>query len=152
MNISSAGSRSRLLIVITGIDIKISHRNKQTNKQKTSASRGFQQTPIKHLRIVIANVGLLLLEGIHKLDQRWGHIVSYVAHQYSRVGFDSSVEVNSLYYGGVGCNHTSLEWIRAVRHIYGIIRHMQASIGKIHPVVPSLSIQFWAIDRARGYD
>ena len=24
----------------------------------------------------------------------------YVAHQYSRVGFDSSVEVFSLYYGG----------------------------------------------------
>ena len=25
----------------------------------------------------------------------------------------------------IGCNHTSLEWIRAVRHIYGIICHMQ---------------------------
>ena len=25
----------------------------------------------------------------------------------------------------IGCNHTFLEWIRAVRHIYGIIRHMQ---------------------------
>ena len=24
-----------------------------------------------------------------------------------------------------GCNHTSFEWTRAVRHIYGIIRHMQ---------------------------
>ena len=28
--------------------------------------------------------------------------MSYVVHQYSQVGFDSSVEVNlSLYYGGV---------------------------------------------------
>ena len=25
----------------------------------------------------------------------------------------------------IGCNHTSFEWTRAVRHIYGIIRHMQ---------------------------
>ena len=25
----------------------------------------------------------------------------------------------------IGCNHTSLEWTRAVRHIYGIKRHMQ---------------------------
>ena len=25
----------------------------------------------------------------------------------------------------IGCNHTSFEWTRAVRHIYRIIRHMQ---------------------------
>ena len=25
----------------------------------------------------------------------------------------------------IGCKHTSFEWTRAVRHIYGIIRHMQ---------------------------
>ena len=25
----------------------------------------------------------------------------------------------------IGCNHTSFEWTRAVRHIYGKIRHMQ---------------------------
>ena len=25
----------------------------------------------------------------------------------------------------IGCNHTSFEWTRAVRHIYGILRHMQ---------------------------
>ena len=50
MYISSAGSRSRLLIAIRGIDIKFSQRN--------SASWAFQQTPIKHHRIVIANVGL----------------------------------------------------------------------------------------------
>ena len=25
----------------------------------------------------------------------------------------------------IGCYHTSFEWTRAVRHIYGIIRHMQ---------------------------
>ena len=25
----------------------------------------------------------------------------------------------------IGCNHTSFEWTRAVRHIYGIKRHMQ---------------------------
>ena len=25
----------------------------------------------------------------------------------------------------IGCNHISFEWTRAVRHIYGIIRHMQ---------------------------
>ena len=33
---------------------------------------------------------LLLLDGKHKLDRKWGHIVSYVAHQYSRVDFYSS--------------------------------------------------------------
>ena len=41
---------------------------------------------------------------MRKLERKWGHIKWYVAHQYSRVGFDSSVEVNevnlSLYYGG----------------------------------------------------
>ena len=25
----------------------------------------------------------------------------------------------------IGCYHTSFEWTRAARHIYGIIRHMQ---------------------------
>ena len=25
----------------------------------------------------------------------------------------------------IGCNHTPFEWTRAVRHIYGIKRHMQ---------------------------
>ena len=30
----------------------------------------------------------------------------------------------------IGCNHTSFEWTRAVRHIYGIIRHMQGLYGK----------------------
>ena len=25
----------------------------------------------------------------------------------------------------IGCNHTSFEWTRTVRHIYGIIRHVQ---------------------------
>ena len=64
-------------------------------------SRSFQQTPIKHHRIVIANVGIFLLDGKHKL-WNWGHIVSYVANQYSRVDFYPSLEINlSLYYGGV---------------------------------------------------
>ena len=48
---------------------------------------------------------MIFLDGTRKLERRWGHIKWYVAHQYSRVGFDSSVEVNevnlSLYYGGV---------------------------------------------------
>ena len=38
------------------------------------------------------------------------------------------IPVHLLYCGQtvvIGCNHTSFEWIRAVRHIYGIIRHMQ---------------------------
>ena len=43
-----------------------------------------------------------MLDRKHKLHWKWGHIVSYVAHQYSRVDFYSSLEVNlSLYYGGV---------------------------------------------------
>ena len=36
--------------------------------------------------------------------------------------------VHLLYCGQtvmIGCNHTSFEWTRAVRHIYGILRHMQ---------------------------
>ena len=42
------------------------------------------------------------INGKHKLDWKWGHILSYVAHQYSRADFYSSLEVNlSLYYGGV---------------------------------------------------
>ena len=38
------------------------------------------------------------------------------------------IPVHLLYCGQtvmIGCNHTSFEWTRAVRHIYGIIRHMQ---------------------------
>ena len=38
------------------------------------------------------------------------------------------IPVHLLYCGHtvmIGCNHTSFEWTRAVRHIYGIIRHMQ---------------------------
>ena len=31
----------------------------------------------------------------------------------------------------IGCNHTSFEWTRAVRHIYGIIRHMQGLYGTL---------------------
>ena len=31
----------------------------------------------------------------------------------------------------IGCNHTSFEWTRAVRHIYGIIRHMQGLYRKL---------------------
>ena len=38
------------------------------------------------------------------------------------------IPVHLLYCGQtvmIGCNHTSFEWTSAVRHIYGIIRHMQ---------------------------
>ena len=38
------------------------------------------------------------------------------------------IPVHLLYCGQtvmIGCNHTSFEWTRAVRHVYGIIRHMQ---------------------------
>ena len=38
------------------------------------------------------------------------------------------IPVHLLYCGQtvmIGCNHTSVEWTRAVRHFYGIIRHMQ---------------------------
>ena len=38
------------------------------------------------------------------------------------------IPVHLLYCGQtvmIGCNHASFEWTRAVRHIYGIIRHMQ---------------------------
>ena len=98
MYISSAGSHRGLLIAIRGIDMT----EKTKNSGSKTGSRAFQQTPIKHRRIVIANVGLLFLDGKHKLDWKWGHVVSYVTHQYSRVDFYSSLEVNlSLYYGGV---------------------------------------------------
>ena len=52
-----------------------------------------------------------MLDGKHKLNWKWGHIVSYVAHQYSRVDFYSSLEVNlSLYYGGVETLMGSSKW------------------------------------------
>ena len=52
-----------------------------------------------------------MLDGKHKLDWKWGHIVSYVAHQYSRVDFYSSLEVNlSLYYGGVEQMRANKPW------------------------------------------
>ena len=38
----------------------------------------------------------------------------------------------------IGCNHTSFEWTRAVRHIYGIIRHMQGLYSVFHLVMQSV--------------
>ena len=37
------------------------------NSASRAESRAFQQTPIKHHRIVIICVGLLLLDGMHRL-------------------------------------------------------------------------------------
>ena len=104
MYISSAGYHRGLLIAIRLYWHEIFAEKLMKNSGSRAGSRPFQQTPIKHHRIVIANVGILLLDEKHKLDWKWGHIVSYVAHQYSRVDLYSSLEVNlSLYYGGVVC-------------------------------------------------
>ena len=46
------------------------------------------------------------------------------------------IPVHLLYCGQtvmIGCNHTSFEWTRAVRHIYGIIRHMQGLYSPMGP-------------------
>ena len=49
-------------------------------------------------RSMISGQNLTGADGIRKSDRKRGHIVSYVAHQYLRVGFHLSVEVNlSLY-------------------------------------------------------
>ena len=105
MYISSAGSHRGLLIAIRGIDMKFSQRNKQKTVEVGREVGRFNKPQLKHHTILIANVGILLLDRKHKLHWKWGHIVSYVAHQYSRVDFYSSLEVNlSLYYGGVASN------------------------------------------------
>ena len=62
MYISSAGSHRGLLIAIRGIDMKFSQK-KTKHSGSRAGSRAFQQTPIKHHRIVIAKVGILLLDG-----------------------------------------------------------------------------------------
>ena len=70
----------------------------------------------------MANVGLSLLDGNHELDWKWGHIVSFVAHQYSRVGFYSSVEINlGLYYGGVAIFHAP--WFTVCRNWTHLLIH-----------------------------
>ena len=66
--ISSAGSHRSLLIAIRGIGMKFSQKNLTKNSASRAGNRAFQQTPIKHHRIVIANIDLLLLDGKHKLD------------------------------------------------------------------------------------
>ena len=63
MYISSAGSHRGLLIAIRGIDMKFSQRN----QRKTVEVGRFNKPQIKHHRIVIANVGILLLDRKHKL-------------------------------------------------------------------------------------
>ena len=45
----------------------------------------------------------------------------------------------------IGCNHTSFEWTRAVRHIYGIIRHMQGLYYN-RPVLKSGPFSWYALD------
>ena len=60
MYISSVGSRSRLLIAIRGIDIEFQFEVLTLNFRREINEKqwAFQQTTIKHHRIVIANVGL----------------------------------------------------------------------------------------------
>ena len=53
MYISSAGFRNRLLFQLEVLTL-----NFRREISENSAIRAFQQTPIKHHRIVIANVGL----------------------------------------------------------------------------------------------
>ena len=55
------------------------------------------------------------------------------------------IPVHLLYCGQtvmIGCNHTSFEWTRAVRHIYGIIRHMQGLYTNINVAHSFTSICF----------
>ena len=42
----------------------------------------------------------------------------------------------------IGCNHTSFEWTRAVRHIYGIKRHMQGLYSHKIPLILFFSRRF----------
>ena len=42
----------------------------------------------------------------------------------------------------IGCNHTSFEWTRAVRHIYGTIRHMQG----LHMLFPITIQRFTTVE------
>ena len=64
MYISSAGSHRGLLIAIRN---EIFTEKLTKNSGSRAGSRAFQQTPIKHHRILIANVGILLLDRKHKL-------------------------------------------------------------------------------------
>ena len=60
------------------------------------------------------------------------------------------IPVHLLYCGQtvmIGCNHTSFEWTRAVRHIYGIIRHMQG-LYKENPLFANHIP--WALFQLRG--
>ena len=59
----------------------------------------------------------------------------------------------------IGCNHTSFEWTRAVRHIYGIIRHMQGLywlygvayiLGKNNIIVKHLRLKMWIFHDTLG--
>ena len=56
-------------------------------------------------------------------------IVAVCSLFYKMLLLNDLIPVCLLYCGQtvmIGCNHTSFEWTRAVRHIYGIIRHMQS--------------------------
>ena len=56
------------------------------------------------------------------------------------------IPVHLLYCGRtvmIGCNHTSFEWTRAVRHIYGIIRHMQGLYTKLLKAAIANNITMW---------
>ena len=47
----------------------------------------------------------------------------------------------------IGCDHTSFEWTRAVRHIYGIIRHMQGLYRSSG--ISRLNLWYWFISFVR---
>ena len=68
MYISSAGSHIEAFWLQLEVLTWNFRREINENSASRAGSRAFQQTPIKHHRIVIANIGLLLLDGKHKLD------------------------------------------------------------------------------------
>ena len=52
----------------------------------------------------------------------------------------------------IGCNHTSFEWTRAVRHIYGIKGHMQGLYRAYItlPASPGRVFAFCKVSHLRG--
>ena len=64
-----------------------------------------------------------------RLEQMSSTVIMAVCSLFNRMLLSTDLIPAHLLHCGrtviTGCNHTSLEWIRAVRHIYRMIHHMQ---------------------------
>ena len=122
---------------------KAFHTRKKNKKNDLPTQKNFPVTPllVVVLKLLLEQFGNPLYRGpapFHRLTPNkrfepvFSTVIMAVCSLFNRMLLLTDLipvhYIPVLYCGQtmmIGCNHTSFEWTRAVRHIYGIIRHMQ---------------------------